>query len=405
MITHLLAVVLILLCAGCVQFSSSPQLPRALEATLSRYVAELPPDEGISLRVEAEGLDLVWAQARGANADPAQAVRIASITKTFIAAATLRLVDQGRLSLDAPIGPLLPGPLAETVRADGYDLTRITVRMLLDHTAGLFDYAEHPGFQTRVMNEPEHVWTRDEQVAFAMDYGDPLAAPGEAVAYSDTGYVLLGAVIENVTALPMAMAVRGLLSLDHLGLSQTWFETLEPPPRAAPNRARQRFGALDVQSIHPSADLFGGGGLVSTPADLTRFFRALFRGDILQWETLIAMKSPSRQSMTSSGAGYGLGLSTRAVDGFTCYGHGGFWGVMAWHCPAINLTIAGFVTNTSHRQALVALMDEVVRLVIAAQAGCEAISLPTPASAERAASRIPGAQCSQANIPLDPIEG
>jgi len=408
MITPLLVTVLILLCAGCAQVSSSPpspQLPRALEATLSRYVAELPPGEGISLRAEAGNPDLVWAQARGANVNPAQAVRIASITKTFIAAATLRLVDQDRLSLDAPIGPLLPRPLADVVRADGYDLTRITVRMLLSHTAGLFDYAEHPGFQARVMNEPGHVWTRDEQVAFAMDYGDPLGAPGEKFAYSDTGYVLLGAVIENVTALPMAMAVRGLLSLDHLGLSQTWFETLEPPPSATPNRARQRFGALNVQSIHPSADLFGGGGLVSTPADLTRFFRALFNGDVLHRKTLIAMKTPSGQSMASAGAGYGMGLSTRAVDGFTCYGHGGFWGVMAWHCPAIDLTIAGFVTHTNHRQALAALMEDVVRLVIAAQAGCAAISLPPPTSAERAASRIPGAQCSQANIPLDPIEG
>jgi len=310
----------------------------------------------------------VWAQARGASVDPAQTVRIASVTKTFVAAATLRLVDEGRLSLDAPIGPLLPGPLADVLRADGYDLTRITVRMLLSHTAGLFDYAEHPGFQARVMNEPGHVWTRDEQVAFAMDHGDPLAPPGERFAYSETGHLLLGALIETVTAQPMPTAVRALLALDRLGLSHTWFETLEPAPRAAPDRARQRFGTLDVQSIHPSADLFGGGGLVSTLADLTRFLRALSKGDILHRDTLAAMKTPSSQSMGSTGAGYGMGLSTRTVENCTCYGHGGFWGVVAWHCPAIDLTIAGFVTHTNHRQALAALMDDVVRLVIAIQA-------------------------------------
>jgi len=381
MIARAVSALLILLCAGCTHAPSSPPLSSALEATLDRYASGLPPGEGISLRVEAEGHDLVWAQARGANVDPAQAVRIASITKTFVDAAALRLVDEGRLSLDAPIGPLLPGPLADVLRADDYDLTRITVRMLLSHTAGVFDYAEHPGFLARVMNEPGHVWTRDEQVAFAVDHGDPLAPPGERFAYSDTGYVLLAALMETVTAQPMPTAVRALLDLDRLGLSHTWFETLEPTPRAASNRARQYIGALDVQSIHPSADLFGGGGVVSTPADLTRFFRVLFNGDILHRETLTAMKTPSSQSMASSGAGYGLGLSTRTVENCICYGHGGFWGVMAWHCPAIDLTIAGFVTQTNHRQALAALMEDVVRLVIAAQ--------PEEAHArERAAPRM-----------------
>jgi len=382
-IARAVAAALILPCAGCAHAPSWPpvsQVSRTLEATLDRYAAELRPGEGISLRVEAGEQDLVWAQARGASVGPAQTVRIASITKTFVAAATLRLVDEGRLSLDAAIGPLLPGALADLLRVDGYDLARMTVRMLLSHTAGVFDYAEHPGFLARVMYEPGRVWTRDEQVAFAMDHGDPLAPPGERFAYSDTGYLLLGAVIETVTAQPMPTAVRALLGLDRLGLSHTWFEILEAAPRAVPARARQVIDALDVQAIHPSADLFGGGGLVSTPADLTRFLRALFGGDILHEATLTAMTTPSIQSVASTGSGYGLGLSTRTIDGRTCYGHGGFWGVMAWHCPAIKLTIAGFVSNTNDRTALAALMEDVVRLVI---------DLQTDGVASRAYRRSP----------------
>jgi D-alanyl-D-alanine carboxypeptidase len=193
----------------------------------------------------------------------------------------------------------------------------------------------------------------------------PLALPGESFAYSDTGYVLLGALIETITAQPMPTAVRALLGLDRLGLSHTWFETLEPAPRANLDRARQRLGSLDVRSIHPSADLFGGGGLVSTLADLTRFLRALFEGDILRRETLATMKTPSSQSMVSTGVGYGMGLSARTVESVTCYGHGGFWGVIAWHCPALDLTVAGFVTNTNHRQALATVLEDVVLLFIA----------------------------------------
>jgi len=91
MIVRAVAAVLILLCAGCGQAPSSSPLWSALEATLGRYASELPPGEGISLRLEAGSPNLVWAQARGDGVDPTQAVRIASITKTFVAAATRRL--------------------------------------------------------------------------------------------------------------------------------------------------------------------------------------------------------------------------------------------------------------------------------------------------------------------------
>ena len=87
-------------------------------------------------------------------------------------------------------------------------------------------------------------------------------------------------------------------------------------------------------------------------------------------------RHPPARASPRRGPDNGMGLSTRIVDGCICHGHGGFWGVMAWHCPAIDLTIAGFVTQTNHRQALAALMDEVVRLFIAAQAGCAAAAGP-----------------------------
>jgi len=355
-----------LLCSGCMHAPSAPRL-RVLDAAFDRCASELPPGEGLALRMEA--LDFVWAQARGTGADPAQTLRIASITKTFVAAAALRLVDQGRLGLDDPIGPLLPAALADALRADGYDLSRITVRMLLNHTAGLFDYAEHPDFQTRVMNDPGHIWTREEQVVFATAHGDPLAAPGERFAYSDTGYILLGAVIETITARPMAAAVRDLLDFDRLALAHTWFETLEPAPRNAPGRARQFVEALNVQAIHASADLFGGGGLISTQEDLARFFRALFGADILRAETRATMMQASPQSLALGGEdlggeGYGMGLGLHTVDGVACYGHGGFWGVLAWHCPALDLTVTGFVTNTNQRRLLAACVDDALRAAI-----------------------------------------
>ena len=81
----------------------------------------------------------------------------------------------------------------------GYDLNKITIRHLLTHTAGLFDHAGSNTYIEKVFADPFHEWTRTEQVQGCVDWGDPLFEPGEQFSYSDTGYILLGEIIENVT--------------------------------------------------------------------------------------------------------------------------------------------------------------------------------------------------------------
>ena len=355
-----------MLAGGCVHGSPPSPPAAALGTMIDEQASALSPGTGLVLRVEAPPLNLAWAQARGDSADPAQAFRIASVTKTFVAAAVLRLVENGRLDLNAPIEPYLPADLADLLKSDGYDLSRMTVRMLLGHTAGLYDYAEDPAFQSRVMNEPGHVWSRKEQVAFAVEHGDPIAAPGERFAYSDTGYILLGSIIETVAGQTMAEAVRALLDFERLGLAATWFEDLESAPAKAPGRAQQRIGAFDVLSIDASADLFGGGGLISTTSDLTRFFQALLQGDVLREPSLAAMMQPSAQSQAAGQEGYGMGLNLHTVNGVDCFGHGGFWGVLVWSCPSRDLTVAGFVTNTTERAVLTDATEAALHNLIAA---------------------------------------
>ncbi|WP_300574033.1 serine hydrolase [Phenylobacterium sp.] len=331
---------------------------------MDRAAASLPRDRGFALRVEASRPQLVWAAARGNGVSADRTVRIASVTKTFVAAATLRLVERGALQLDDPVGPLLSAPIGARLARDGYDLDRVTVRMLLTHTAGVFDYAQHPLYLARVLSDPAHIWTREEQIAFAVDHGDPLGAPGALFAYSDTGYLMLGDILERVTGLPLAEAVPELLELEDHGVSNTWFEGLGAEPAHAPPRARQGVGATDAADVHPSADLFGGGGLLSTPGDLARFLRLLLRGDILGADTVRTMTAPTPQSVAAGGGGYGMGLARRSVAGEDCYGHGGFWGVVAWYCPGADLAVAGFVSNTNQIAALSLLTDEVLRLCL-----------------------------------------
>ena len=356
---------------------SEPNI-RQLEADLA---ALLPEDgagseqlPGAMLRVEAPALGLIWTDAVGVSdlatgepLRPEQTLRGASITKSFIAAAILRLVEDDRLALDAPIGDHLRPESVVLLQKSGYDPRRITIRSLLQHTSGLFDFATSDAYLGRVSSDPLHRWTRMEQLSLAMESGQAYGQPGEVYLYSDTGYILLGEIIEVTMGSAMAVAVHDLLAFDRLGIDDTWFETLEPVPAGAPPRAHQYLESLDANAFDPSLDLFGGGGLVSTLEDVSRFYRALHEGEIFRDEgTLGLMLEVTPQSVEADARGYGLGIVRAEFDGVVCYGHGGFWGILAWHCPDINLTVAAAATNVTARDAVETMVEGAIRICAAA---------------------------------------
>ncbi len=83
-----------------------------------------------------------------------------------------------------------------------------------------------------------------------MEWGDPYGPPGEVYRYCDTGYILLGGVLEQVTGRPMPDAIRELVNYDRLGLHSTWFESLEPRPDGVPELAHQFWLGVDVTTIN-----------------------------------------------------------------------------------------------------------------------------------------------------------
>ncbi len=267
--------------------STGPAAPRArLVQAVTADLHAHPKVPGEAVSVRGPGLDV--AVARG-FADVAARTplrvdtpfRIASVTKTFVAVAVLRLVEERRLSLDQPISSALSPTTAATLVAGGYAPERMTVRELLNHTSGLFDYAASEAYDTLNTEDPGRVWTPQAQIRFAMDHGHPLAAPGRRYHYADTNYVLLGEIIERTSGQPLAAAVRTLDRFERLGLDATAWERLEPAPVGQPPRAHQYYGTtFDNIHLDASSDLFGGGGLVSTVGDLSRFFRALFAGRV-----------------------------------------------------------------------------------------------------------------------------
>ena len=203
----------------------------------------------------------------------------------------------------------------------------------------MFDYAATDAYDEINTSDPGHRWTRDEQLRFAMDHGDPVAAPGKKYHYSDTGYILLGEIVERTTRRSLPQAVRKLIGFHRLGLDHTYWEVLEPTPAGAEPRAHQYYDHdFDNSTLDASHDLYGGGGLVSTVSDLARFYRALFNGKIFHHRaTLAKMTHVSRPGRHEGAA---MGIFRVDVDGERCFEHPGYWGTDVVHCPRLDLTIA-----------------------------------------------------------------
>jgi D-alanyl-D-alanine carboxypeptidase len=345
---HVVAVLLAAPVAACSSGDDSPAASRpatpdsAFQDELDAEVASTPSIPGEVLLVRAPGVDFAGASGyfdreRRVPLEPDDGFRIASNTKTFTAAAVLRLVEDGRIGLDDPIANhLSPGAAAE-LAGDGYDTTSITVRHLLTHTSGIYDYATDDEYQAAVVTQPQKRWTRDEQVRFAVDHGDPLSPPGAEVHYSDTGYVLLGEIIERTTGQPLPTAYRTLLGFEDLGLDHTYVETLGRTPPGVGPPAHQYIGDIDFATADPSFDLYGGGGLVSTAADLATFYKALFTDKVFDEHSTLATML---QEPDARGArGFGMGMFRTTIAGEECWGHSGFWGSDVEYCPDAALTI------------------------------------------------------------------
>jgi CubicO group peptidase (beta-lactamase class C family) len=174
--------------------------------------------------------------APGARPDPDATVAAASITKTFTAALVLRLVDQGRIDLDAPL-PSIAGL--------GLPPTGLTVRRLLTHSGGLVDYMDTPGYRADQPLAPAQ--------AVRLSFDTPLRSePGTAVSYANSGYLYLGLLLERLTDRSYGQLVADLAA--EVGLSRT---------RVDPTTRTGWIG-------------YASGGVVSTPAELARWGQALF---------------------------------------------------------------------------------------------------------------------------------
>jgi D-alanyl-D-alanine carboxypeptidase len=354
-----------------------------LQRLADDHVATYPQMPGLLLRVLGSGVDVEVAagvadRESGEPLTPGRRFRIASVTKTFVAATALRLHEDGELDLDQPISSLVLDETVALLRIGGYRPDAITTRQLLTHTSGVYDFAgdaygppTDDGYVAACLADPGRRWTRLEQLRFAVEHGKPYGEPGEVFCYSDTGANLVGEIIERLTGQTMGAAIRERVEFERLGLLSTYHESVEPEPVDLSPIAHQYEGDFDVWRYDPSVDLWGGGGLVSTCADLARFFRALLRNEVFREPTTLATMCtlPDRPAAgpanASEAASTGMFLARHESASHVFWGHAGYWGTSVATCPELDLTVVA-QDGQAHMPAgyrKTAIVDEVLALL------------------------------------------
>jgi D-alanyl-D-alanine carboxypeptidase len=246
-------------------------------------------------------------------------VRIASITKTFVATVVLQLVDEGMLSLDDRLEPFITGiPNGD----------EITIRQLLNMTAGIYSYINDPVIAVDYDRDPLLPFIPEQAVAIVRAHGEADFPPGSRSQYSDTNYILLGLIIEQVTGRSVAAEIAERIIVP-LGLTQTSFAaTPEMPDPYAHGYAVDHVGAplRDVTRSNPDV-AWAAGAMISTMDDLRVWVDALVAGSLLS-PTLQAERLAIEEWRSEPvRVGYGLGILE--IGGLL--GHnGGIMGYGSW---------------------------------------------------------------------------
>ncbi len=244
--------------------------------------------------------------------------RIGSVTKTFTATVVLQLAEENRLNLDDSIEKWLPG----VIQGNGYDDKQITIRQLLNHTSGIAEYTRSKSFD---LMDTKKSYRAEELVKMGISM-PPDFAPGKSWSYSNTGYVLLGILIETVTGNSYAEEIENRI-IEPLELSNTFLpgnSSVIPGTKHARGYI-QLDGASepkDVTYYNPSMGS-SAGDMISTADDLNKFFSYLLGGKLLKEQQLKQMLTTVPTGEAALGR-YGLGIyETKLPNGVSIWGHGG----------------------------------------------------------------------------------
>jgi D-alanyl-D-alanine carboxypeptidase len=241
---------------------------------------------------------------------------IGSNTKIFTASIILKLQEEGKLNLDDTIGKWLQG--INNVKG------QITIRQMLNHTSGLYNYTNNPAFFTALNSDYTHQYQPEDMLQYI---STPSFAPGTSWEYSNTNYLLAGLIIKQIQSEPFQVSIRSKV-LTPQGFNNTIVFPQETPGGTVPHGFTEDNGQLiDMQQTYNWENTAfmsmatSAGAIISTAEDNVKFWDALMTGKIVNNTSLSQVTTTVP---VSNGVGYGLGVFRyQGVNGHTGYCHGG----------------------------------------------------------------------------------
>jgi len=253
---------------------------------------------------------------------PTTAFSIGSVSKTFVAALILQLVDEGRMALDDPVLRWLP-----TARVPG----DATIRELLDHTSGVYDFFSNPAIDAAILADRRRAWTPARALGYVRSAYCPA---GTCWHYSNSNYVLLGQIVQQVTGNPVAAELRRRF-LGPLRLVRTFVQGAEAARGTVATSyevtgsepSLRTVSQADGTTISPFTSVVtaagSAGAMAATSRDLAVWARRLYGGAVLRPDALSAMLDVSHSLGVGSALAYGLGAEEVWLGGRLTVGHNG----------------------------------------------------------------------------------
>lgn len=244
-----------------------------------------------------------------------------SISKTYMAAAILKLYEEGKINLDDPVTKYLPTEYSHYIsRAE-----EITVRMLLNHTSGIPEYGFVPDYVAYLLQHPEHRFKSKDYLEYIE--GKPLDfTPGSRYSYRNTNYLLLAIIADEITGDHAQYMTDNIFK--PLGLHHTFYKK-EKGYLSYTNLVNaywDRYSNGIIENVsqlqrNNVASLIGDDGIVTTPKDGVLFLRGLLEGRLLPDSTLTQMKDWVHDKKGKPR--YGLGMGYTTFEDFVAIGHSG----------------------------------------------------------------------------------
>jgi D-alanyl-D-alanine carboxypeptidase len=304
---------------------------------------------------------------------PKQAFHSASVGKLATAYVIIRLIEKNKLSFDTRIDTMLDAKLLNNLFVfKGIDYANeVTIFHLLEHTSGINDYFEgitidKKSILEKVIGEPDHFFTPKELIQFTANNQKAVGKPGEKFLYSDTGYILLGLIIEKIKNKHFFEVLREEV-FNPLGMKDTGLVGYDPiakQDQLAPVMVKHH----DIRLFKSLSIDFSGGGLFTTLEDLSKLVNGLTNRQFISQASFNKMATFNHHF--KAGMFYGLGLMELRFEKFffllkglpRFYGHLGVLGVHAWVDPKTGDTI---IINVSDMRKMVASFNLLISLAMA----------------------------------------